>query len=348
MSWMAARLSLCLPKKSETDSWLLPEPGVLAQTYGETKSGPAISALTQMMRGYATGDAFNFSSNARQLRDNLRALSPAIYPTESQLRIEYFYNHFDGFYRAAWCYGIALLILIVAHAPETRRLVTQYGCRNCRDRSSISRECDRDALPDCRATARDKHVRIHHLGFVRRFIFRHDLFCAVSRACLFARRIAGDIDRTLARPSNADRDAFEHRSAGAGLRDNFWLTIHVLTITLSYAAFALAMGFGHILLFRYARNPAEARADQPMHFWLYRVLQLGVLCSPPEQFSAVSGRIIPGDDFGAGIRRKRGRLSHCFATSRHCTEGSPVGGHNLVWSSRVSSVFSPCSWPGMA
>ena len=61
------------------------------------------------------------------------------------------------------------------------------------------------------------------------------------------------------------------------LRDNFWLTIHVLTITLSYAAFALAMGFGHILLWRYARNPAAARADAPMHFWLYRVLQLGVL-----------------------------------------------------------------------
>jgi len=61
------------------------------------------------------------------------------------------------------------------------------------------------------------------------------------------------------------------------LRDNFWLTIHVLTITLSYAAFALAMGFGHILLFRYARNPSGARGDAPMHFWLYRVLQLGVL-----------------------------------------------------------------------
>jgi cytochrome c-type biogenesis protein CcsB len=61
------------------------------------------------------------------------------------------------------------------------------------------------------------------------------------------------------------------------LRDNFWLTIHVLTITLSYAAFALAMGFGHILLWRYARNPSAARADAPMHFWLYRVLQLGVL-----------------------------------------------------------------------
>src|SRR5438067_424122 len=61
------------------------------------------------------------------------------------------------------------------------------------------------------------------------------------------------------------------------LRDNFWLTIHVLTITLSYAAFLLACAFGHILLFRYARNPRGARADAPMHFWLYRVLQLGVL-----------------------------------------------------------------------
>ena len=29
------------------------------------------------------------------------------------------------------------------------------------------------------------------------------------------------------------------------LRDNMWLTIHVLTITLGYAAFLLAMGIGH-------------------------------------------------------------------------------------------------------
>ena len=61
------------------------------------------------------------------------------------------------------------------------------------------------------------------------------------------------------------------------LRNNYWLTVHVLTITLSYAAFALAMGFGHILLFQYLRNPRQAVEDKSMHFWLYRVLQLGVL-----------------------------------------------------------------------
>src|SRR5438477_12341335 len=61
------------------------------------------------------------------------------------------------------------------------------------------------------------------------------------------------------------------------LRDNFWLTIHVLTITLSYAAFLLACAFGYILLFRSARNPRGERADSPMSFWLYRVMQIGVL-----------------------------------------------------------------------
>ena len=55
------------------------------------------------------------------------------------------------------------------------------------------------------------------------------------------------------------------------------LTLHVPTITLSYAAFALAMGIGHVLLFAYARNPRAVRDDAPMHFWIDRVLQLGVL-----------------------------------------------------------------------
>jgi len=35
------------------------------------------------------------------------------------------------------------------------------------------------------------------------------------------------------------------------LRSNFWLTIHVLSITLGYAAFALSLGLGNIALFRF-------------------------------------------------------------------------------------------------
>lgn len=58
------------------------------------------------------------------------------------------------------------------------------------------------------------------------------------------------------------------------LRDNFWLTTHVLSITLSYAAFALALGIGHIPLGMViaGRKPSAA-----LYNYLYKLLQVGVL-----------------------------------------------------------------------
>jgi ABC-type transport system involved in cytochrome c biogenesis permease subunit len=58
------------------------------------------------------------------------------------------------------------------------------------------------------------------------------------------------------------------------LADNFWLTTHVLTITLSYAAFALALGVGHIILIQSIVGKKTAPA---LHNYLYRTLQIGVL-----------------------------------------------------------------------
>ena len=58
------------------------------------------------------------------------------------------------------------------------------------------------------------------------------------------------------------------------LRDNFWLTTHVLTITLSYAAFALALGIGHLALAKVIRGRGP---DAALYNYLYRTLQVGVL-----------------------------------------------------------------------
>ena len=46
------------------------------------------------------------------------------------------------------------------------------------------------------------------------------------------------------------------------LRDNMWLTVHVLTITLGYAAFTLAMGIAHLNLGLYFFAPQRGRALQ--------------------------------------------------------------------------------------
>ena len=263
--------------RNETDPWAVPDPATVASYYNEAQFTPAFSQVTKMTGAYAQGDMFNFSSAARQLRENLRGLSPSIYPEERQLRLEYFYNHFESFYRAIWCYGIAFVILIAAHLRKRGTALRSIGVAIAIlglafQASGIVMRC----LIAGRPPVTNMYESIIWVSFAVSFFgmvffarYRTPVYLlAALPVTLIALLLVHQMP--IAMPSSID-------PLVPVLRDNFWLTIHVLTITLSYAAFALAMGFGHILLWRYARNPAAASADAPMHFWLYRVLQLGVL-----------------------------------------------------------------------
>ncbi len=61
------------------------------------------------------------------------------------------------------------------------------------------------------------------------------------------------------------------------LRSNFWLTIHVLTITLSYAAFLLSLGIGHVGLWTLFRHPKDRQKLKDQAQLLYRVVQVGIV-----------------------------------------------------------------------
>ncbi len=60
------------------------------------------------------------------------------------------------------------------------------------------------------------------------------------------------------------------------LRSNYWLTIHVLTITLGYAAFALTMGLANITLFQFLRKPNSEKV-LTLNQLTYRAMQFGVV-----------------------------------------------------------------------
>jgi cytochrome c-type biogenesis protein CcsB len=261
--------------KSETDAWVVPPE--FSRYYSETQFAPVQIQLQTMATSYVQADGFNFSRAASQLRESLRALSPSIYPQDRQLRLEYFYNHFEAFYRAIWFYGLAFLILLVAHLRGGGRVLRNIGVSVAVlalafHASGIVMRC----LIAGRPPVTNMYESIIWVSFAVSFFgmifftrYRTPVYLlAALPVTLVALLLVHQMP--IAMPSSID-------PLVPVLRDNFWLTIHVLTITLSYAAFALAMGFGHILLWRYARNPERARGDSPMHFWLYRVLQLGVL-----------------------------------------------------------------------
>jgi len=284
----SALLIVPSPKK-ETDPWVPPEPSAMASYYNESQSEAVEPPLQEMIAAYHEADSFKFSRSAKQLREKLRALSPSIYATESNLRLEYFYNHFEGFYRAIWFYGFAFVVLLIAHlrrheGPQPTAAATIPSgaflfigvvialVALAFHGTGIVLRC----LIAGRPPVTNMYESIIWVSFAASFFgmiffarYRTPIYLLASLpATLVALLLVHQMP--IAMPASID-------PLVPVLRDNFWLTIHVLTITLSYAAFLLACAFGHILLCRYARNPRGARADAPMHFWLYRVLQLGVL-----------------------------------------------------------------------
>jgi cytochrome c-type biogenesis protein CcsB len=261
--------------KNATDPWVVPP--AYSDYYTEAQFAPIQIQLRTLATAYVQGDGFNFSRAANQLRQELRALSPSIYPQDRQLRLEYFYNHFDAFYRAIWLYGLAFLILLVTHSRQTGTTLRRIGIALAVvallfHASGIAMRCmiaGRPPVTNMYESIIWVSFAVSLFGMIFFARYRTPVYLlAALPVTLIALLLVHQMP--IAMPSSID-------PLVPVLRDNFWLTIHVLTITLSYAAFALAMGFGHILLWRYARNPARARADTSMHFWLYRVLQLGVL-----------------------------------------------------------------------
>jgi cytochrome c-type biogenesis protein CcsB len=68
------------------------------------------------------------------------------------------------------------------------------------------------------------------------------------------------------------------------LKSNYWLTVHVLTITLGYAAFALTMGLGNVSLFQYLKKDTGMGSSSDLtarvtalNQLTYRAMQFGVV-----------------------------------------------------------------------
>jgi cytochrome c-type biogenesis protein CcsB len=266
------------PGDSVTARWLIP-PDATA-SYSEAQMGPAVEHLRGLASAYASGDPFQFGLHATQLRSAVRALNPVLYPSDSRLSLEYWFNKADPFRWAMVLYGFGWVSLWIGQAraktPGSKSLVTAglvaAFCGLAIHVAGITTRCIIAGRPPVTNMYESVvwvsfGVVAFATGFFARYRTPVYLLAAlpVSGLCLLLLR-----QLPVAMPSNID-------PLVPVLRSNFWLTIHVLAITLSYAAFALGTGFGHIVLFRYIRDPKGTVSDSVLHFWLYRVLQLGVL-----------------------------------------------------------------------
>lgn len=249
----------------------------LAVAYPPEKAAPILQDLRNLNVAGREGDNAKFDEAAQRLVDDLRALNPEIYPTTAVVNRENFYNRLKPFDTAMWLLIPASLLLLAGARHGLRQWLLRGGVvLSATSLGFMIYGLLLRVLIAGRAPVTNMYESVVWVamgtvlfGLIFYAVYRNRLMLLsalpVSFLCLLLVR-----SLPVAMPARLD-------PLVPVLRDNFWLTVHVLTITLSYAAFALALGFAHVVLWRYIRSPQTADTLRPLHDWLYRMMFVGLI-----------------------------------------------------------------------
>ena len=210
------------------------------------------------------------------LKTGLQRLNPTIYPANAVLHREVHFNHFHPFAKAWWLYGLAFIAMLVSLWIKPWNFywsaiglftagigVQSYGFFL---RMQIAG----------RPPVTNMYESVVWVGFGIAAIALAFELMSRSRYYLLAAAPLSVVCLILADSLPAVLDPSIAPLVPV-LRDNFWLSIHVPTIALSYASFALALGLGHVALGNYLFAPQASKRIKTLSQLNYRVLQVGVL-----------------------------------------------------------------------
>jgi cytochrome c-type biogenesis protein CcsB len=249
----------------------------LAAAYPPDKAGPILQDLRAVNVAYREGNNEDFAAAARRLQTDLRALNPEVYLTDPEIARELSYNRLKPFDSAMWLFAVAAVLLAAGARHGWRAWLLHGGVAvTVAGFGFIIWGMVLRVLISGRAPVTNMYESVVWVamgtvlfGLIFYAVYRNRLMLLsalpVSFLCLLLVR-----SLPVAMPARLD-------PLVPVLRDNFWLTVHVLTITLSYAAFALALGFAHVILWRYIRRPETADSLRQLHTWLYRMMFVGLI-----------------------------------------------------------------------
>lgn len=215
-------------------------------------------------------------SSAEVFRNDLNALLKArgIFVDQFKINVELFYWRLQPFFLASIFYALSLLLWSVAsYRPKLKSfafggftlafLVHTLGF--------ILRVVVAGRPPVSNMYESVVWVAWGAVTFswILWFFYRVDLLPMISAAVAALALLIGESLPAVLDPSI--------KPLVPVLRSNYWLTIHVLTITLGYAAFLLNWGVAHILAVNLAFRPAKKQTINFLTDFLFRSLQIGLI-----------------------------------------------------------------------
>lgn len=234
-------------------------------------------ALRKMVDAYLNKDATQWNASSLEVEKLLRQeLAQGQYPSSSELSWEIHYNQLRPF-RWAWIVYTLAFILLLSGLVSQKQWFNRIGL-------------------SCLLLG----FLIHTYGFVLRCWISgrppvtnmYESVVWVTWGCVLFSMIIWAAYKNLVIPAAsvvfsiaglvlADNlpsvlDPGIHPLVPV-LRSNFWLTIHVLCITLSYAAFAVSTCLGNLNLGLYIFKPNQSNVIQQNIIFMYRAMQIGVI-----------------------------------------------------------------------
>lgn len=279
--------SAALQRLALGEAWtMIPNPGGLQAEWGSlaaledaTRMGnntlfdPVRQSVGKLREAAAKGDQAAMSAAAAELQAELPKLGP--YPASPDLLRETHYNSFHPFRMAYGLYLLGLVFLLFASTNRSALYWLGLGLAwfgFAMHAYGFYLRCMIAGRPP--VTNMYESVIWVAFGAVLFSLIFELLYRA--RVYLLASLTGATICLVLADNLPAVLDP-SIRPLTPVLRSNFWLTIHVLTITLGYAAFMLSLGLGHMVVWKYLTGPDKKESIKGLNKALYKALQVGVL-----------------------------------------------------------------------
>ena len=279
---MGKRLAIAPIQGSDEQEWIsLADLLHSAWNEGSDPTGLMRQARQHFLAARAAflrSDSADFNQASAAFLNVIERLGPQLgeYPASTKIRWEVAYNRFVPF-RVAWiATALAFALLLLSLGTRWRPFrVAGYAALVSGVAAMLAGFGLRVALSG-RAPVTNMYESVVYvawgiamLGMAFEWRYRRPFVLAVAAGLATVALIVADncpavLDASL-------------RPLQPVLRSNFWLVTHVLTITLSYAALALAQGIGNLTLGYYLIGSDDRATIRSLTEFNYRALQVGVL-----------------------------------------------------------------------
>jgi len=265
-------------------AWLLiPKPGLQPweSLLGTDKEGDLIrSQFVEVLKAYQAGNQKQFEESSLILRSAIEGKIPGYNDhLKNAVAAETIYNHVRPFLWSWVLYLSATLMWIFLQFVQAPKRVKRFkqvalvltGLAATSQVFGIALRCfiaGRPPVTNMYESVIWVSFGVVLFASVLYYMHRQGVILAVACALATLGLIAGDVAPAILDPSI-------HPLVPV-LRSNYWLTIHVLTITLGYAAFALTLGLANITLFQFLRKE-KTQKIVAMNQLTYRAMQFGVV-----------------------------------------------------------------------